>query len=236
MFHIKLRRFALCFAAVSFGCLGCVLLIFSACSAQRPTPVFTQPTCPQPAARLELALPLEVESASVRILRLASYDGPFYEDGSGEQVMNVAAVLIENTGLSMLSVVELELTVGGESYCFTANMVPPCARVLVPERNKSPYTDEGIVACRGWCAVAADMPVYTIRITPVSMGELRFSNFSDQPITQLSVYHRSYLPEADIYVGGVAFETVVAYIPPKSFTQIQPGFYAYGYSEIVYIS
>ena len=91
MIRIKLHRFALVMASVSAGVLAAMLIPISVFSMNGQV-VFAEAyqSFGDPVASVEL--PHTISCTSVEVVRLASYDGPFYEDGSGREVRNVAAL------------------------------------------------------------------------------------------------------------------------------------------------
>lgn len=234
--HMKIRRIALGFAGFSFSLLTALVLCFSACCiTEKPVGESEKQGLAHSFNITPLKMPAGVEGTDLLLHNLAIYDGPFYEDGTGREVMGVAAVLIENRGDSMLSLIHLEVQTLSCKYEFEAMMIPPCSRVLVPEKYAREYVHEGIIQCNGWTVDAKDMPAYPITVTPMSIGTLRITNISDEPLQNIHLYHKTYLKESDIFVGGIVFETVVPYIAPRSFSEVRPECYASGYSELLYV-
>jgi hypothetical protein len=235
MIHVQIRRIALGAAAVSLSGLTALILCLNACSMPVLPVDAPRETEHQQSQTAVWQWPGEVTGTKLLLHNLAIYDGPFYEDGTGREVLNVAAIVMENSGNTMISFAQLKLRTETGIYEFEAMMIPPHAKVLVPEKNATAYKDSVVLNCQGWTVDARDMPAYPITVMPMSIGTVRVLNLSDTPLADLHLYHRTYLAESDLFVGGVVFETVIPSIAAKSFTEVRPAYYAGGYSEIVYI-
>lgn len=236
MNHIQIRRIALGVAAFSLSLLSGLVLCLTACSMKLiPAVNRSEKTEQSMSQTVSWQWPTEVTGTNLLLHNLAIYDGPFYEDGTGREVFNVAAVVMENRGSTMISFAQLKLRTETGVYEFEAMMIPPHAKVLVPEKSAATYTDSPVIHCQGWTADARDMPAYPITVIPMSIGTVRLVNLSDDALADIHLYHRTYLAESDLFVGGVVFETVIPSIAARSFTEVRPAYYAGGYSEIVYI-
>ena len=72
----------------------------------------------------------------LQILYVGPYSGPFYEDGSDEEVSSVASLLLENISDRHLEYAELVLYVGGKEAVFQISDLPAGERVLALEINR----------------------------------------------------------------------------------------------------
>ena len=236
MMHVTVRRMALSVASVSLSVLTALILFYCVCYIPPRDHTVQAQTEKQDTIRPEAQLPMRIEGTDLYLQYIASYDGTFYEDGSNREVFNVAAAVVKNCGDSMISLSVFQVDTALDSYRFEAMMIPPCSCVMVPEQNAKQYRKSNVLSGIGWSVDAEPMPAYPITVTPMDIGTLRITNISDKPLTDIQVFHKTYLQESDLFVGGIAFETVVDFVAPNSFTEIRPKFYAGGYSEILYIT
>lgn len=234
MNNVKLRRIALTFAAVCFGTSGIILLFCNIAFPnllQTPAQTNLQKTIEQ-----KLALPCCVSGTDLWIKNLASYDGVFTEDGSNTEVFNTAAVVVENKSTDTVLYTQIEIGTEHRSFLFEAMMLPPGSSTLIPEKNGQHLIESEIINCSGWSVSAQQNKSQQLQILPIDIGTIEVVNLCDKPLSGLKIYHKAYLADSDIYIGGVAIETSIASLLPGESLQIKPEQYAAGYSKIVYIS
>ena len=236
MMHVTVRRMALSVASVSMSVLTALILFYCVCYIPPQAYIVQADTAKQDSVVPESQLPMRIEGTDLYLQYIASYDGTFYEDGSNREVFNVAAAVVKNCGDSMISLAVFQVDTGQDSYRFEAMMIPPYSSVMVPEKNAKQYCKCNVLSGSGWSVDAEPMPAYPITITPMDIGTLRITNISNEPLTKIQVFHKTYLQESDLFVGGIAFETVVEFVAPNSFAEVRPKFYAGGYSEILYVA
>ena len=228
MNHVNLRRLALSFAALSFGALTAAVLVCSA-SIQAMTPDLQKKGQPK------RTFPVQVQGTELIAQRIAAYDGPFYEDGTGRQVLNVAALELHNPGKQTVIAAQIRLITQQSDYLFEVAMIPANSTVLVPEKAAQRLIEGELLQITGWAVCQSEKPGVRVLISADNANTLRVRNLSQQEVTQLKLYHRTYLFDSNLYIGGVAFETVIPYIPSGGEVEITPQNYAEGYSRIVWV-
>jgi len=67
----------------------------------------------------------------------------------------------------------------------------------------------------------------------VDMGTVAVTNVGQTAITDVRLLHKNWLPDSEIYVGGITYETRIDRIEPGKTIFLQPEHYAYGYSKFV---
>lgn len=235
MNHIKLRRFALSAAAVSFGVLTALTTIWvstvgcCASATQAPLEAHTLQTDTD-------SLPGEIDISCTPLVvkQLAAYDGKFFEDGSGREVVDVAAVMLYNSSDRLIPYAYLTVYTENCRYTFDAFMLPPKSSVLVPEKSAQKLTETAITDTFGWTTVqnAEQRPALDIR--EQGMGCLQIKNLSGKKVRELTVYYKNYIADGDFYVGGRAFSVCVEQISPGDTAVIFPDNYAAGYSRVIH--
>ena len=81
-------------------------------------------------------LTMEASSKDLYCLEFTSYSGAFYEDGSNEQVENIAAILVENRSEEFLEKATITYDVGDDTATFVATAIPAGAKCWVLEQNR----------------------------------------------------------------------------------------------------
>ena len=234
MTHIAVRRLALSAAAVSFSFLTALVLYVSAAYTE-DAGVFgevAQLTFSQEAA---VQFPYQISCTDLVVEQTASYDGPFYEDGTGREVLGVASILLRNTSSEMIPYAHVVLRTDTASYIFDCFWLPAGAAVLIPEKYALSWESQAqVISCFGWSTVTAEKNPCEISVEDVDMGKLCVRNLSGGEIRNLTLYHKTYLRENDMYIGGAVFETRIDSIGAGENVIISPRYYASGYSKIVY--
>ena len=234
MSHIAVRRAALMAASISFSVLAALVLVVSAVCAEGG--ILFQSDIPvaniQPQ---EMSFPYAISCTSLVVDTVASYDGLFYEDGSGREVLGAAAILLRNTSEELIPYCHIVLHTDSESYIFEGFLIPGGTAVLIPEKTARPYLQqEKVTGCAGWSTVLQGERGEAVSVKEGTKGQIKVENLSDSSIQELTIYHKTYLQESDIYVGGRAFESKISSIGARETVTFQPINYAPYYSKIVY--
>lgn len=239
MNHIKLRRLALSAASVSFSALAALLLLWSSVRVygdgnMRNNSV-TETVCNGESVDNDsVVLPANISCTPLIVEQLVSYDGKFLEDGSGREVINVAAIMLYNSSERIIPYAYVTVYTQSCQYTFDAFMLPPKSTVLVPDADAQQLTNEKIVRTFGWMTVMDDSMKAFVGIREEGMGCLYVENLSGQRLRNLTIHHRSYLEESDFFVGGRTFQTNIPELPPGETVMIYPSNYVCGYSKVVY--
>ena len=180
-------------------------------------------------------LPCAVKDTQMTVRERALYEGPYWEDGTGEEVADVFALVVENTGGTMILQGQIFLKTETGMLEFVISWLPPDGVALVPEKNRAPADDVRILECSGWNTTI--YPEMTGAVTAVEqgMGELVFVNQTTQPIAKVETWYRSLDPQSQMYIGGSAQAIVLEGLQPGEERVILPFRYAKGYSKVVSI-
>ena len=76
---------------------------------------------------------------------------------------------------------------------------------------------------------------HSLFVQETEAGELYVENLSGHDISDITVYHRTFIQEGNYYIGGKAFETRIPFVASGKIIEVLPQYYAYGYSKIVWI-
>ena len=235
MNHIFVRRLALLGASFSFASLFALTLlcgvVYSAGMGEYDL-IGEQSAGSNPYSSMKEDC---VSDTKIMIKNLASYDGAFYEDGSGREVFGVAAVMVFNDTDELISFAHIVVITQEDYYIFDATMIPPKASVLIPEKYAKKLNSSVMVDHFIWHRVDEQIKKNTLCVEETAEGELTVDNLSDHDVSDAVIYHRTYIREGDYYVGGEVFETEIPPVQPGEKIKIYPQYYASGYSKIVWI-
>ena len=183
-----------------------------------------------PAAKI--VLPYKMWDLDVVLEAVCEYDGPFQEDGSNEEVFATGALIVKNESDVTLRRVSIFLTRGAKEYCFQIEMLPSGCRVLVPERDRQSIFCQNFEECIGF-AEACPPPVSDVVIRYEELSRIYVSNISNEDLYDLTLIHRTYLQDAELYIGGKAFYTEVGKLEAGETVLIEPDYYITSNSKVL---
>lgn len=175
--------------------------------------------------------------ASVIANRLISYDGPFLEDGTQEELIGVAALELRNTGDSVVEFVQAVVQQGQRQLRFEATFIPPGGTVLVLEADRMRYTDEPITDFQCPAIVGLEEQGWQgIKVEPQGECGLTVTNLSQQKIGCVRVFYKQYYEAEGVYLGGITYCLVVTQLMPGESRSISPYRFATRYSRVVAVT
>ncbi len=236
MNHVNVRRIALSFAAISFGSLFLLVLICSASAGLYPTDEAADvAVLEEVPVRNGISFPILVDGTCLIAQNIAAYDGPFIEDGSGREVFDVMALVLVNNSDEFIEYAHISLEAASQVYHFEAMLLLPGSKVLVLEREAKLYREQPILSCTGFAVRGGDQDPLPVTVTSVEKNKLCIQNLSKNDLFDLTVYHKTYLPDVKMYMGGRPFETKISCISAESTVEITPENYVTGYSKVICI-
>lgn len=218
-----------------WGMLAVGLCISGALFAALANRVAADPPQEVPVARETVELPYAVENTQLLIRELAVYEGPFWEDGSGEEVTDVAALVVENTGGTMICQGQLRLETEAGVLEFSVSWLPADSVALIPEKNRARAGSLRILSCSGWNTTIYPEMTGAVTAREQGMGELLFINHTTQTIAAVEAVYKSYDPDSGMYIGGNSGTVRLEQLKSGEERAVAPYQYAKGYSKIVCI-
>lgn len=203
--------------------------------ATQPPTQGTEPTYVQVGTQEKGGLPCQLQYTTLVARQLAAYDGPYLEDGSDEELVDVAALVLENTGTIGMEYVQVVLQQGGRELVFDVTYVPPRGTVLILEKNRAAYSTDPVESCRCRTLISGnfDWEKEKIRIDSGDGFGMAVTNLTDIPMSYVRVFYKQHEGAADLYVGGITYSAVIPDLQPGETRQITPYRYADGYSAVV---
>lgn len=212
-------------------------LLFTLCigAAAQYTLLRVPQTPTEPESSL-LNLPCPVEDTGLVASCLASYDGPYLEDGSDDEVIGVAALVIENVSDLLISRGAVILLQKDRHLVFEFTALPPGASVLVLEKSRQLYYAESPEACWGWAQ--KEYPENTGAVTVWESGSksLNIRNMSGCALKGVVVLFKNFDAESGMYIGGISYPVCAEHLAAGEERTVSPFKYVRNYSRVVYLS
>ena len=183
------------------------------------------------------SFPYKVQDFDIILEKISAYEGPFLEDGTDDEVVDIAALHIYNGSDKLLSNVFVELFWQSGSYIFEGKNIPPNSTVLLLEKNRSVYAENTYIHCLSWCKISGGFNIQDyISVSEIGLGTITVTNLTNNAFYNVNLYHKIWLTPPDIYVGGITYHTIISRLLPNETITLKPYHYAAGYSKIVFVT
>lgn len=168
--------------------------------------------------------------------KMLAFDGPFWEDGSGEAVSGVAGLMLSNTGSRMIEFGAITVEQGGRMLHFFVYDLPPGSRCLVAEWQRQSFSEEVPQGCR--------VGILRWGYQELSREEVNYVGTDDvltvvnrTPRTQnILVRYKRYDKEGDYFLGGMAYSAHFFGAEPQTPKTLAPEHYHAGKVRVVSVS
>lgn len=178
-------------------------------------------------------LPVTIPGTTLQAMEISAYEGPFLEDGYGQEVVNIAALHVYNTGQQEVLNACVTLQMEDTAYVFYGGHIPPGATVVFLERNARAYRQSAVKDCSGWQEISHQKQVEGLSITDKDNGTLIVTNTTDKTLYNLCLYYKAWLSPPDVYMGGITHSIIIPQLAPDQTEMLCPDRYATGYSKVV---
>ena len=198
------------------------------------------PTRPpaQPAVVLDapeiptISFPYTIPETNLTVVQISPYSGYFLEDGSGDEIGNVATIVLKNDG-GDLAFAGIGIAQGDRHLAFSGSNIPAGATVIMQEQNRAPYTEDLYYSATGTTTAGGLAASAAISITDNGNNTFTVTNTSGELIGSVAISYKSYLPEEDVYVGGITYTVNLGEIEADSSVTVNSSHYVSGYSVIL---
>ena len=226
----KGRIFAVILAALSMLC-GCSGQKKADAPAFYTAPVETTQNHP-----VSVQFPITLPDSGLIAEELRLYQGPFWEDGSGDFVEDVASLMICNPTDRMIAFASFAVdTPEGQLYFF-AYRLPPNSRCLVLEYNRKTCHPEKIMSCRELTVRWDTQELSREQIDYVGLGPMMtIVNRDSQRLEHVTVWYKQYVKAEDYYLGGKAYSAHLFLLQPGQRRTVIPEHYDAAHARIVAI-
>lgn len=184
-----------------------------------------------------ISFPYEIADSGVKLKYLNGYSGIFVEDGSDEEVKNVAALLVENTSKKAIEYGVIKLKAGEKTLEFVFSGLPADSSVIVMEANGEKYD-------KSWKCIYEDssfayldelsMLESDFEIKKSSDNSIVITNKTDEKIKSLRVFYKYQLDSGE-YVGGITYTVNISDLDAKESRTIYPKHFSSDGSVIIMV-
>lgn len=184
---------------------------------------------------MDVRFPYSIPGTELIAQNLVSYEGPFLENDSQQEVVDIAALVLYNAGEQTVDEVQVVLKREKDSFTFHATCIPPESSVMVLEQDGKRCIFPSFSDCTGTLSSKKIewMGQGSVGIQPRSMGSVSVTNHMEKPIERFVLYYKPYLEESEMYLGGKSYTCPVGSMEPGQTTEVVLHHYAQGYSQII---
>ena len=181
----------------------------------------------------ELEFPITVPGTDLVLQYPVLYEGPYVEDGSGAFVVDIASVVLFNSGQTGVERAEVVLKWSEGEYVFEVEMIPARAAVLVLDKGKQKFEQHQWTGCYGSQKKGDWTITDRIELEEIDGKTLRVSNTSNYLVKNIHIYYKSYLLSDNLYIGGITYCFGIQELAPGDSVDVSPFRYAKGYAKVV---
>ena len=184
-----------------------------------------------------ITLPYEIPATTLKIHRIAPYDGIYLEDGANQEASEIAMILLENTGAEAVEYADITLKYGDATISFKASALPAGAKVIVQAVDRAEIPSGKLTECY---ATVATLPSLTMSedqasVTDNGNNTLTVKNLTGRDIPMVRVFYKYYMEDDAVYVGGITYTAKITNLSAGESLTINPSHYASEGGKIVMI-
>ncbi len=183
-----------------------------------------------------ISFPYAIPGTSLIIQQVSPYSGYFIEDASDREVNNIAAIVLTNNG-GDLEFVGIGISQGDRSLGFSGSQIPAGATVIIQEQTGAAYSaaEPYYSATATTHETKLEKSEDLVSIKDNGDGTFSVNNISDITLAEVKVYFKNYLPDEQVYVGGITYSITMDEIEPGTAVEITAGHYDAKYTVFVEI-
>ncbi len=181
-----------------------------------------------------ISFPYAVSGTDLVVQQVSPYSGYYIEDASDQEVSNVAAIVLTNNG-GDLDFAGIGISQGDRSLAFSASQIPAGATVIIQEQTKAAYAEDYYYSCTATVTESSgfDLKTGTLMIEKHNDGTFDVANVSEETIPEIKVYFKNYLPDEDVYVGGITYSVTLTDVEPQTAVTVTSSHFDADYSRII---
>ncbi|MBQ3528913.1 MAG: hypothetical protein IJA47_00275 [Oscillospiraceae bacterium] len=181
-----------------------------------------------------VSLPVAISGTNLIAQKISPYEGPFLEDGTDREVVDIAALHVYNSGTTEVNKARIALFWSDGFYTFEADHIPAGETVVILEKNGSLYRQGDYIQCNGWQELGQENAVSNdVSVTEMALGTVVVNNLTDETLRNVCVYYKTWLTPPNVYVGGITYMVQIPVLLPRQSKSLYPYHYAVGYSKVV---
>ena len=185
-----------------------------------------------------LVFPFEIPGYGIQIEAMGSYRGIYVEDGTNDDVSDVAMVQLKNIGTSVIEYAEFQVDFLDDTLNFKVSALPAGERAVVLEQQRKSIPQDKPQKCTATVVQRDTMGMAEEQVSVTDKGgnTLEIQNLSGEPLSTVRVFYKYYMEDKDMFLGGIAFSVKLTDLKEDEAIQIQPAHYASDSCRIVMVS
>lgn len=181
-------------------------------------------------------LPCGIPDTELNALGLGVYDGPFWEDGSGDEVIGICALVLKNEGEEYIREGEVWMESSAGRLEFVFSMLPPGESVMIPEKNRQKIRPAYLSSMGASVQLLPQEALATqIEIEELGQITLALTNRGQETQSGMKLFFKTYDTPAGIYIGGSVKTYDLPELLPGQTVEISPYGYVSGYTKVLSI-
>ncbi|MBE6941687.1 MAG: hypothetical protein E7455_05355 [Ruminococcaceae bacterium] len=209
------------------------------CAGEKTTEVAafqTNPTRVTHVAPASVAFPVTLPDSGLIAEELRQYRGAYWEDGSGDYVEDVAALMICNPTDRMIAFASFTVDTPTGKLYFFAYRLPPKSRCLVLEYNRKSCDPQKVLDCRELTVRWDTQELSREEVHYVGFGSaMTIVNQHSRELENITVWYKQYVASENYYLGGAAYSAHLFGLQPGQQRTVTPEHYDAAHSRIVAI-
>lgn len=179
--------------------------------------------------------PRSVMGTDLLAVETIRYDGPFWEDGSNEEVSGVVGLVVENQGGLLVSSGAVIVEMGKERMVFELTFLPPGGKVLVLEKDRKLYSAQSPISCYGWTREEYPENPGLVSVESVGLNSISITNHTGCTVPGIEVRYKNYDPETGLFLGGITYCLQENDLMPREVRTLNPDWFTARKSRVVRI-
>lgn len=185
---------------------------------------------------VSVAFPITLPDSGLIAEELRHYQGAYWEDGSGDFVEDVVALMICNPTDRMIAFASFVVDTPEGNLYFFAYRLPPKSRCMVLEYNRKSCDSPKVLACREITVRWDAQELSREQVDYVGLGPLMtIVNRDSRQLEHVTVWYKQYVKAEDYYLGGAAYSAHLFYVQPQERRTVTPEHYDAAHARIVAI-
>ena len=181
-----------------------------------------------------LELPYTIGDTGMVIESIGSFIGPYVEDGSDEEVEDVAAMVVTNTTDRMIQYSALSFSAKkGNSVNFVITNLPAKTSMIVFDSNRTAFKGTEVLTFKEDKTAYTDRNMHESELTISTQDNLiSLTNNTDKKIDTAYVYYKLYL-DCGVFYGGITYRAKIENIEPGGMVTQGASHYFTNSSEVL---
>ena len=184
-----------------------------------------------------ISFPYAIPGTDLVVEKVQSYDGIFIEDGQDGETKGIATLVLTNNG-GNLEFAGIGISQGARSLGFSASQIPAGATVIIQEQNKASYSSDPYYSATATTTPVEEFEMSKKLVTVKDNGDhsLSVTNISGKKLSEVKISFKNYLPDEDVYVGGITYNITLKDLGPNTSTTVSASHYDSEYSVVMEVS